>query len=91
MTLADSELESLNDLAGKKIGIQALSSALDALNANPVSEEIGGLSEYKDNVLALTDLKNKRTVAVVIDEVAGNYYASLEEGTFKILDEAPSS
>lgn len=87
MTLADSELENLSDLAGEKVGIQALSSALDALNANPVSEEIGELSEYKDNVLALTDLKNKRTVAVVIDEVAGNYYASLEEGTFKILDE----
>lgn len=87
MTLADSELESLSDLAGKKIGIQALSSALDALNANPVSKEIGELSEYKDNVLALTDLKTGRTDAVVIDEVVGNYYATLEEGTFKILDE----
>ena len=56
ITLADLRLTSLSDLAGKNIGIQALSSALDALNANPVSEEIGTLSEYKDNVLALTDL-----------------------------------
>ncbi len=88
MTLADSELENLSDLAGKKVGIQALSSALDALNAHPVSKEIGGLSEYKDNVLALTDLKTGRTDAVVIDEVVGNYYATLEEGTFKILEES---
>ena len=88
MTLADSKLEEIADLEGKKIGIQALSSALDALNANPISEKVDGVSEYGDNVLALTDLKARRTDAVVIDEIVANYYNTLEDGAFKILEES---
>lgn len=57
MTLKDSELASIEDLAGKDVGIQALSSAVDAINAHSVKDEIASLSEYGDNVLALTDLK----------------------------------
>lgn len=88
MTLADSKLKTLADIEGKKVGIQALSSALDALNANPISEKVAGVSEYGDNVLALTDLKAGRTDAVVIDEIVANYYNTLEDGAFKILDES---
>ena len=40
------------------------------------------------NVMALNDLKNGRTDAVVIDEVVIDYYMSKEEGTFKVLDES---
>lgn len=86
MTLADSEIATLNDLANKEVGIQALSSALDALNANPISEEVT-LNEYKDNVLALTDLQAKRVEAVVIDKVVGEYFMTQQADTFKILDE----
>ena len=38
--------------------------------------------------MALNDLKNGRTDAVVIDEVVIDYYMSKEKGTFKILDES---
>lgn len=86
-TLVDSELETLDDLEGKVIGIQALSSAVDALNAHDISTRIGSLSEYADNVLALNDLKIGRTDAVVIDEVVIDYYMTLEPGTFKVLEE----
>ena len=86
ITLADSKIAALNDLADKQVGIQALSSALDALNANPISEKVA-LNEYKDNVLALTDLKAGRVEAVVIDKVVGEYFMTQEENTFKILDE----
>lgn len=88
ITLADSKLTNIADLAGKDVGVQALSSALDALNANPVSKEIASVAEFADNVLALTDLKTGRIDAVVIDEVVANYYSALEEGTFKILEES---
>ena len=88
VTLADSKLTALADLAGKKVGIQALSSALDALNANPIVKKVDSVTEYKDNVLALTDLKAGRTDAVVIDEIVANYYSTLEEGKFKILEES---
>ena len=86
-TLADSDLSALSDLEGKKVGIQALSSAVDALTANPVNDKIASLTEYSTNVLALTDLKAGRVDAVVIDEVVIRYYMTQEEGTFKILDE----
>ncbi len=89
-TLKDSELEKLADLEDKVIGIQALSSAVDALNANEISTKIKSLSEYADNVLALNDLKIGRTDAVVIDEVVIDYYMTLEPDTFKVLDETLS-
>lgn len=88
MTLADSDINAIADLEGKNVGVQALSSALDALNSNEVSGKIADLAEYGDNVLALTDLKTGRTDAVVIDEIVANYYNTLEDGTFKIVEES---
>jgi polar amino acid transport system substrate-binding protein len=88
VTLADSTLTKLDDLAGKVVGIQSLSSAADALNAHPIKSEIETVTEFSDNVLALTDLKTGRVDAVVIDEVVIDYYMSQEEGTFKVLDES---
>ena len=88
MTLADSDINAIADLEGKKVGVQALSTALDALNSNEVSKKIADLAEYSDNVLALTDLKTGRTDAVVIDEIVANYYNTLEDGTFKIVEES---
>lgn len=90
MTLENSNINAIADLEGKNIGVQALSSALDALNANPIVDKIKNLSEYGDNVLALTDLKTKRTDAVIIDAVVADYYNTLEDGTFKIIEESLS-
>lgn len=87
VVLKDSEIHSLEDLEGKVVGLQALSSALDALNANPIASKVKNVTEFADNVLALTDLKNGRVDAVVIDEVVIDYYMAQEEGTFVILDE----
>jgi len=88
VTLADSPLTKLNDLAGKNVGIQALSSAIDALSAHPISEKIVGPTEYKSNDDALRDLQIGRVDAVVIDEVVINYKMTKTEGTFKLLDES---
>jgi polar amino acid transport system substrate-binding protein len=86
-TMADSDIKTLDDLKGKVVGLQSLSSASDALNANPIKDSIKSISEYADNVLALSDLKAGRVDAVVIDEVVVDYYMSQQEGTFKLLDE----
>ncbi|MFJ7678576.1 amino acid ABC transporter substrate-binding protein [Peribacillus sp. NPDC097198] len=88
VTLEDSKLTKLDDLAGKVVGLQSLSSASDALNANPIKSEVKTITEYSDNVLALSDLKAGRLDAVVIDEVVIDYYMSKEEATFKVLDES---
>lgn len=88
VTLADSDIKQISDLAGKVVGLQALSSAADALESNPIKSDIKTISEFSDNVLALSDLKTKRLDAVVIDEVVVRYYMSKDEGTFKLLDES---
>ncbi|SDX34546.1 amino acid ABC transporter substrate-binding protein, PAAT family [Paenibacillus sp. PDC88] len=88
VVLADSPLASLEELEGKNIGLQKLSSASDALSAHPINEKVGTVSEFPDNVLALSDLKSGRLDAVIIDEVVAKYYMSLEEGTYKLLDES---
>lgn len=88
VTLADSNLTKLDDLSGKIVGLQSLSSASDALNANPIQSKIKTVTEFADNVLALSDLKIGRVDAVVIDEVVIKYYMSKEEGTFKLLEES---
>ena len=88
VTLTDSDIAALNDLSGKKIGLQGLSSASDALKANPIQSKVKSISEYADNVLALTDLKAGRVDAVVIDEVVIDYYMSKQYGVFKVIDES---
>ncbi|MBS4179415.1 amino acid ABC transporter substrate-binding protein [Lederbergia citrea] len=87
-TLAKSDITKLDDLSGKVVGLQSLSSAADALNSNPVISKIKTVTEFADNVLALTDLKTGRMDAVVIDEVVIDYYMSKEKDTFKLLDES---
>jgi polar amino acid transport system substrate-binding protein len=88
VTLSKSNLTKLGDLEGKVVGLQTLSSAADALNANPIKSKIKTVSEFPDNVTALSDLKSGRLDAVVIDEVVIKYYMSKEKNTFKILDES---
>ena len=88
VTLANSKITKLDDLEGKVVGLQSLSSASDALNGSPVKEKLKTVTEFADNVQALTDLKSGRLDAVVIDEVVINYYMAKEEGTFKVLDES---
>jgi polar amino acid transport system substrate-binding protein len=88
VTLSDSDLTKLDDLEGKEVGLQSLSSASDALNSHPVKDKIQTITEFSDNVLALSDLKSGRVDAVVIDEVVVKYYMAKEENTFKILNES---
>ena len=86
--LADSDITSISDLAGKEIGLQSLSSAADALSANEIHTQVKKINEFPDNMLALSDLKNGRVEAVVIDEVVMKYFMSKEEGIYKILEES---
>lgn len=88
VTLADSDINKLDDLEGKVVGLQSLSSAADALNASPIKSKIKTVTDFADNVTALNDLKNGRIDAVVIDEIVINYYMTKENDTFKVLEES---
>lgn len=88
VTLKNSKINKLGDLAGKTVGLQSLSSAADALDANPIKSKIKKVTEYSDNVLALNDLKSGRLDAVVIDDVVIKYYMSKGNNSYKLLNES---
>ncbi|QRG68636.1 amino acid ABC transporter substrate-binding protein [Brevibacillus choshinensis] len=88
VTAANSPITKLDDLSGKNVGLQKLSSAADALDASPIKNNIKTITEFPDNVLALSDLKIGRVDAVVIDKIVADYYMAKDKGTFKQLDES---
>lgn len=71
-----------------RVGLQAQSSASNALNNSEIASEIKDITEFKTNVLALQDLDNGRIDAVVIDEVVIDYYMTLKPDTYKVLEES---
>ncbi|HHX54460.1 MAG TPA: transporter substrate-binding domain-containing protein [Clostridiales bacterium] len=68
---ADSGIAAKADLSGKKVAVQAGSSALDCINAEPDIAATFTISEYPDNPTAFLDLKAGRVDALVVDEVVG--------------------
>ncbi|MYN12128.1 transporter substrate-binding domain-containing protein [Pusillimonas sp. TS35] len=76
------------DLAGKVVGAQEGSSAVDAIKKEAdVAANMKELKTFGDNVTALMDLSAGRLDAVVVDEVVGRYLASKREGQYRVLDE----
>ena len=78
----DSGIEKLTDLAGKTVGVQAASAALDLLK----SEEEGGQKELADTFGALNEFADYNT-AFTIDVGVAKYQLNSRGEGFKILDE----
>ncbi len=89
VTLVDSDIMTKTDLAGKNVTVQAESSALDAINAEPdVAASFGSLVEFSSNNEAFSDLESGRSDALVVDEVNARYYMKqLGEEKYKVLEE----
>lgn len=91
VTLADSDINSKADLAGKTVAAQTGSSAVDAIEAEPgvlASFKDGKPVTYESNNDVLMDLEAGRVDAVVADEVIVRYYISKKgEEKFKVLSE----
>lgn len=90
VTLADSPINTKADLAGKKVGAQDQSTAVDAVENdkdNIMSKFDGGnLVTFADNNDALMDLEAKRLDAIVVDEILARYYIKARgEEKYKIL------
>lgn len=79
---------SKEDLTSVDVGIQAESSAIDAVNADPLGADITpNLREYETNQMAMMDLDAGNVKAVVMDEVVANYYISKSDQQYTILTE----
>ena len=91
VTLADSNIKSKADLAGKRVGAQTGSTAVDAVAADGdiiKSFDGGNLVTFEDNNAALMDLEAKRLDAIVVDEILARYYMKARGSEkYKILDE----
>lgn len=89
----DSGIDKLEDLAGKTVGVQAASAALDLLQ----SEEEGGqkkladtfasLNEFADYNTAFTELQAGALDALAIDVGVAKYQLNSRGEGFKMLDE----
>lgn len=89
VTMADSDIASFADLAGKTVGTQMASASLDAIATKPeVKDSFGELKEYDTFVSAMMDLENGRIDAVVIDSIAfyGDFNVKSPD-KFKALEE----
>lgn len=87
----DSPYITLADLAGKTVGLQAGSSAADALeNAKAFKTSLKKVFEFKDNLTALMDLEIQGVDAVVMDLFVANDNILRSGKAYAILEEALS-
>lgn len=84
---AASPVKAKADLAGKVVGVQEGSSAVDAVEKDAVAKDIKELRKFGDNVAALMDVSNGRLDALVVDEVVGRYYTAKKPGEYVVLEE----
>jgi len=89
VVLEDSPVKKKSDLKGKKLGLQAASSAADALNNNPdFKKELAEVVELDYYSTALMDLEKGGVDAVLMDEVVADYYIQVRGEGYRILDES---
>ena len=89
----DSGIEKLTDLAGKTVGVQAASAALDLLQSEDeggqkeLADTFGSLNEFADYNTAFTELQAGALDALAIDVGVAKYQLNSRGEGFKILDE----
>lgn len=92
LTLSDSSINSLADLADKKVGVELDSSGQIAVQDNTaVSGSINELVKYSNYVEAVLDLNAGGVDAVVVDEIFARYAIRQNVGAYKIADEVFNS
>lgn len=81
--------KALGDLAGKKLGIQAGSSANDALDgAAEFKASLGEVVPFEENLTALMDLNQGGLDTVLVDVIVANYYMAMNGYPFTVLEES---
>lgn len=84
----ESNIQKLEDLTGKNIGVQSGSSAEETMEASKVYSQANQIISYADNITAFMDMETNQTEAVFVDEVLANYYIASNNKNYRILDEA---
>ena len=86
---ADSGIHSLADLSGKVLGVQAGSSAADAIDSAPdFKSSLKSIVDFNDNIMALNDLEIGGLDGVAMDSVVAEYSLKVTGKPFIILTES---
>ncbi len=83
VAINNKDLKSFDDLAGKQVGVQKGSSAVEAAKELPKAP--ADIREYESNPKAFLDLDSGRLDAVVVDNISGRYYMSTAPGKYRAL------
>jgi len=85
---ADNGINALQDLKGKKIGVQSGSTAEEILQESELYKEIAEVVSYNDNITAFMDLEIGQIDSVFLDNVVANYYIASNNKPYRVLEEA---
>lgn len=89
VVMEDSGIETLEDLAGKIVEVQADSSAEAALKEMPdLTSTFGTLQTTPDYNTAFMDLEMGSVDAIAMDVIVAGYQMQERDGSFKILEES---
>lgn len=83
----DSNINSINDLKGKKVGVQAGSTAEEILQGAEISKDLSQVVTYSENITAFMDMEINQTDAVFIDDVVANYYITSNNKDYRVLSD----
>ena len=85
---SNSGINSLADLKGKILGVQAGSSAADAIDEKPdFKASLKSIVDFNDNIMALNDLEIGGLDGVAMDSVVAEYSLKVTGKPFEILSE----
>jgi len=93
VTSKDSGIKTLGDLAGKVVGVQAASAALELLKGDQaeLKNTFGDLQEFADYNTAFVELQAGTVDAVAMDVGVANYQLNQRGEGYQILDESLNS
>lgn len=91
LTLKDSMINSINDLAEMNVGVELQSSGQSALESSDVFGSINEMVKYTTITEAVLDLKAGGIDAIVADEIFARYAVSKEVDSYKIPDDVFNS
>jgi polar amino acid transport system substrate-binding protein len=89
---AKSNCKTQGELKGKKLGLQAGSSAADALtSAADFKASLRDVVEFDDNMTALMDLEKGGVDVVLMDEIVARYYIQNKHKQYRVLNQELAS
>ena len=74
----DSEINKIDDLAGKIVGIQEGGAIVPIFNAYPVSKDVQELRSLANNIEIMEQLKAGDIDAGVMDECVAKYFIAIK-------------